>query len=260
MKIRLAFDLPPRADLSSTAKLVAQVLERETERRFQHCLLSSEMIGALVGRSVRTAQLALAELARKGLVLVQRCRRWRGLLINSGHVITLLWRAEPPLCGAIDCARPAQEIAPDSIPPIPPIEESEDVFEREADSMRPIAPAPPPPPNSQESRKATPDEVREAVAKASHVLRLDEPAARSRVLSLARRWGLSWVVAALERASAKQVFEPLRNPAGYVLRTLQGFQAEGGPPAPPPTLSDEELTARLDRVDAEREAYFASVA
>jgi len=110
-------DLWQRTDLSSTAKLVAEALERNTARRYGHSFLSSESLGRLVGRSVRTAQLALAELKGAGLVAVKVCRRWLGRLIQSGHVIRLLWRSGPPFFGATGCARPAQSIAPESIPP-----------------------------------------------------------------------------------------------------------------------------------------------
>lgn len=266
MNVQPSLDFCRRADLSSTAKLLAEVLERETRPRFGHSLLSTETLGVLIGRSVRTVQLALAELGRRGLVAVRRCRRWLGLVVNSGHVISLLWRAEPLLSGAMDCASPAQWIAPDFGPPTPPCIVSEDGLEIEADGTRTGDPDPtPPPPDVSDPapasrRKATPDEVRAAVAKAASVLRVDVRSARARVVALARRWGLSWVVAALDRAARKQAFEPLRNPPGYVQRTLEGFEAEGGPPAPPPpALSDEELLARLNRADAEREAFIASL-
>jgi hypothetical protein len=97
------------------------------------------------------------------------------------------------------------------------------------------------------------------------VLRLNPSAARSKVVALAKRWGLSWVVAAIDRAEAKAAAEPLRNPSGYVVRALEGFQAEGGPPAPPDGVAAGgretagDLMDGIRRREEEVAAFLASI-
>ncbi|MDR3639046.1 MAG: helix-turn-helix domain-containing protein [Isosphaeraceae bacterium] len=146
------------------------------------------------------------------------------------------------------------------LPPDPPIEVPGGEFKGEAIGDGPTSPSPTPSiSTATETRKATPQEIREAISKAAPVLRVDEASARKRIVALARQWGLSWVVAAIDRAAEKQATEPLRNPVGYVVRTLEGFAAEGGPtissPPPPPVSIMEQIR----QYEAEQEAFIASL-
>lgn len=233
------------ATLSPNARHVARTLDAETSRKYQHCLLSSESIGELIGKSKRTAQLALSELVRAGLIAVKRCRRWLGLVVNSGHVISLLWRSGPLFSGATDCAGPAQPIAPDLVPPRPPIEEPEGDSKSEADSE-------PPPP-----------EVCALVAKARKVLPAD-PHVEQRITALLKRWAAPWLSMALDRLDRKQRRERVDTPLSYLHGVLQGFQREGPPVlAPVPVYQRDpaerarihaDFTARLEARAAARAA------
>jgi hypothetical protein len=81
--------------------------------------------------------------------------------------------------------------------------------------------------------KATPEQVEALVATAKEVFP-EQP--RQWVTGLARRWSLRWVRAALARAKAKGQVR-----TGYVIRTLEGFAAEGGPPV---EIADPEKAER----------------
>ncbi len=261
-----AYNLATRRDLGAFARLLIPILERKA-RGFAECWSSNETLASALGCCERTLRHALDQLEHSGLIL-----RIRDYSLKSRRRIKLLWKE----CRDLFSSSVAADTSPDleahfaassEVPPHPPIEVPEGSSEKESDVEpqptaleTPLPSCPPQKPQQEERRKATPAEVDAAAVKAAPILRVDTPTARARVVALAKRWGLSWVVAALERAEVKAAQEPLRNPSGYVVRTLEGFQAEGGPPAPPPApISDAEFMARLDAVEAERRAFIESL-
>lgn len=192
---------------------------------------ATRTIAGLFGVSVRTVQLAMKFFLDMGVL--DRHFDY-GLRTRRRYFL-----ATPPTnsFGATDCAESAQPVAPTSVPPLePPIEVSGEREEGTGDGGCAAAAGPPPPPGIHEAPpteetqpplKATPEQVAELVEQAAKVFP-SQP--KQWVLALARTWTLSWVRAAIGRAGAKRA-EGAEVRTGYVVRTLQGFAAEGGPPA-----------------------------
>lgn len=256
--------------LSSTAKLLAAILNR-TRREHTECWLSTRSLAERIGRSLRTVQLALAELARAALVRVVRSYE-----LQSRRRIVLLWRVEgavtpsptppptpsrPHFLGARNCAHSAQSIAPSpGVPPDPPIEEPEGTVLREIESSgsagvetsspdcppgSPVVSEPPPhrmrektpqtPSLPAGSRRATPDEIRGLEAKAERILGAgwwSRRFARTR----ARQYRLLWVNHALDRTADAIERRTLKGkPVCYCEAVLRRIAEDGGlPPEPPP--------------------------
>src|SRR5437588_197055 len=166
MSIIARFECAAHPDLSSTAKLVAELLDQKTARRQSVSHVGTPEIAGWVGRSVRTVQVALGELQQSGALLVKRA--WS---VSSGHVIALLWRtrqapAAPNFFGHSDCAGQVTAAAPDSAPPGPPIEVPEGELEREIDGG---AGAPPPPPVQKSLPGPDPEEVKPLAERAGKI-------------------------------------------------------------------------------------------
>lgn len=254
--------------LPPMARLAIPVLER-LAKGHDTCLSATRTIAAKLNCSERTARNALNALQAAGLVEIVR-----DYSLRTRRRIVLVWRTNGELVPCVTANPSAESRAASAVtdgsPPI--INISEEVSKKQGVSDGSRAPVPPPPSRvlSENLRggeaEATPDEIASVAARAAPVLRLAEPAARAKVAALAKRWGLPWVVAALGRAEKKAALEPLVSPSAYLVRTLKGFEAEGGPGAAPLT-QEEFLAARdaaireqLDRADEERAAFLASLA
>jgi hypothetical protein len=83
-------------------------------------------------------------------------------------------------------------------------------------------------------RPATPTEVNDLVEHASTVYR-SEPWIGRRVMSLAHRWGVAWVEAALDQCD-RALKRDKRVGWIYLVRCCERFATEGGPPRPASVL------------------------
>lgn len=66
-----------------------------------------------------------------------------------------------------------------------------------------------------------------------------DPTLPARMASVAKKWGIPWLAAAVQRLERKARFERIESPVGLIVNTLRGFKLDGGPP---PT--EEELYAQ----------------
>jgi|GEM_PF-6497316 len=250
MSTQLRFDFLGSVELSPTARLVGELLNR-TRPQHGEAWLSNKTIAAKIGRSIRTVQLALKELAQADLIRV--CKDYA---LKTRRRIHLLWRgdstAKDPSVGAKNCADSAQEIAPSSaIPPHPPIEDLTELKREIDDDVLSSSSSPSFSPTNQTAGKPNDEELTQATEKAQELF--PGQSLRGRVEAEARRCaafggGLGWVAQALDVAQAASA-----ETWGFVVGVLRNWREEGGPPPPPP--SPEELKARLaenDRLAIER--------
>lgn len=223
MSTQLRFDFVSQTALSPTARLVAAVLDR-TRREHGECWLANKTLAGKIGRSVRTVQLALKELAKAKLIEIARAY-W----LRSRRRILLLWRRdalpETPSLGAIDCAQPAQDIAPSSaLPPDPPIEVPEGpTGEETADAVEPAAVTPPDRSLVREEEHLVSEAESKAVA-----LWGEAPQVRASVREAEASFDGSWVAQAVEECveHARRAWAV----PGLMWSKLRRWQAQGGPP------------------------------
>lgn len=172
--------------------------------------------------------------------------------------------SSPPATPFVDGLQSVQSTDSSPFIPLPPLEPpykvSGDIQEEETGSKAspppgaiesihpgPEQPGPEPTPAAASPiPPSVPAADPELVAKAAKVHPAHPAPARWLAPFLAR-WSRPWVAAALDRAEAKAKGAPLTNPPGYVHNTLRGFEAEGGPPAPAPTMEEIEARKRAER-------------
>lgn len=241
----------PGVKLTQFQARVWQWLTRHHDPRRGICQ-ATKTIAAKFGVSVRYVQVTLRRFRDLGVldrVFDYGLRTRRRLLLKTPPATNSL--------GALQCAHSAHSSAPtNDSPPDPLLCVSGDELEEGIGGggipdapcdPEPVAFSPPPPVSdspslepektasepAQAPPKATPEQVESLVELAREVFPAQP---RQWVTGLARRWSLRWVRAALARAKAKGGVR-----TGYVIRTLEGFAAEGGPPA---ELADPEAEAR----------------
>ncbi len=227
---------------------------------------TNAQLAAYCGVSLSGFKKMLARLRALGHLAVVKVRSlWRRVLVftwlrDPATVPDQVSQSAQPLFVQVDreaTARYPESTWPEPLAATPPItpscegarEEKQDddgcdganpPAEAEPSSSSSIsdsAPIPIPP-------KATPEQVDEVVAKAAKIL---PEKSRTWVVGQMKRWSLRWVRAALSIAEAKRS-ECGSVGTGYVIRTLEGFKAEGGPPAElaRPAETPEEREARIE--------------
>lgn len=243
------------AKLTQFQRRVLEFIERNSHKPQGICQ-ATRTLADRFGVSVSYVQKTLKRLRDLGLI----SRVWDYALRTRRR----FFLGDPPtplLNGPESAQSTDQSPFTDDIPPDPPIEDSGEKLQGESASGDEGSPTSlsPSEPNMSEIRKATPDEVRAVVEKATPVLRLDPETTRAKITAWAKRWRLSWVISALERAAEKAASETLRNPSGYVVRTLESFAVEGGPTVAEPPPPAESILDRIRRLEAEEEAFLASL-
>lgn len=231
-------------ELDSTSRFVATVIDRLT-RVGHDCWLSTKTIAELIGKELRTAQVALQRLSETGFVRVLRDRTK-----NSGQVIELLWRRGR--ASAVGCAEQAQWAAPRVDPPYnPPVEVSEDKLSIVVESARETTTTTESVPiqgskSDERAIEASPA-VREATDSA---VALFGASVKADVAIACRRYGTDWVVRAIgdaKRYGARHW--------GYVDRCLRNWRERGGPPEDKATIpmveSVEDMASQMAKARAE---------
>lgn len=236
------FDFRQFTGLSQTAKLVAETLDVETQRKFSESLLSTKRIAAAIGRGIRVVQLAFKELIAAGVIRVRRASVWK---VRSGHVITLLWRVATLPFGdqqsATECASQAQPNSLDSAAhPIRVSDESSK--DRDEDD---------PPPICDTERSKTPDPKVEQpasalVERAAKTLELPTADAARVVKDATARAPEGHVAAALDAVGRKK--GKLRDAVSYFYGALKWIVAAGGP-RPEPVPKPKEQIVYHQRID-----------
>lgn len=253
-QIQMRFDFVGAIELSPTARLVGELLNR-TRREHAECWLANKTIAARIGKSIRTVQLALKELERADLIQLTRAY-W----LKSRRRILLLWRGTTgPQTSPFDdtnCAQSAPEVAPSSaLPPHPPIEVPEGI---EVMGSVDTASEPPTTPPDLSHSESLPSQ---AEAKAVDLWG-DTPAVRNRVRQAEREYGPAWVSQALDvcREKARTGWAVF----GLARKILGEWRDLGGPPPAAVTCAstvdspplDEEAEAA--RIAAEYRAWRAT--
>jgi hypothetical protein len=242
--------------LPANAKLLYQVIRRSAR---PECWLSTDRLAKAIGCCKRTVQAMLRRLSDAGWIQVVRDYHLR-----SRHRIILCEREASDDAQVSANVSPGlnAEVAPSpAAPPDPPYKEPEGAKRREPDDDRGNAATGKASSSSssvssqvQGEGNGDPDPEREAavIAKAEQVFGAGEWIA-GKVRGLAGRWGLSWIDAALgEALRYSREVERVRG-WGFVVRVLEAFRREGGPPPPlKPVdpwmgMTDEEAVAAIRR-------------